>query len=137
MQFPSLCTCKTTQICPPIVYIYYASCFPKVVTASNIETDESCDWISNEKWHWIVFICYTYHWKLRLGTLSIEIKNDSELNALNDNDNDFAYNYIVNNVLQNYWHLLKLRILQKIKMWSIYYWFLSLSLIYWFKLYTY
>lgn len=41
MQFPSLCTCKTTQICPPIVYIYYASCFPKVVTASNIETDET------------------------------------------------------------------------------------------------
>lgn len=114
MQFPSLCTCKTTQICPPNVYIYYASCFPKVVTASNIETDESCDWISNEKWHWIVFICYTYHWKLRLGTLSIEIKNDSELNALNDNDNDFALILLIMScrIIDT---CLNLRILQKIK----------------------
>lgn len=39
----------------------------------------------------IVFICYIYYWKLRLGILLIEIKNDLELNVLNDNDNDFVF----------------------------------------------
>lgn len=46
--------------------------------------------------------------------MSIEIKNDSELNALNDNDNDFALILLIMScrIIDT---CLNLRILQKIK----------------------